>query len=129
MTLPASQSELLESLRNALAALDSLADERIRPKETLAKEVVEAQKAISQVDLKKTPQEIAQEIAAAREKALHEFKFDVLAERVKQSPLPPEVRDHLLQTLATNPDPKYRTMISAYINPLVPAPPKEKEKP
>jgi hypothetical protein len=34
-----------------------------------------------------------------------------------------EVRDYLLQTLASNPDPKYRTLISAYINPLVPAPP------
>ncbi len=123
------QNDLHESLRSALASLDTIADERIRPKETLAKEVIETQKAISQVDLKKSPQEIAKEIATARAKALHDFKFDVLADRIKQAPLSPEVRDYLLQTLATNPDPRYRTMISAYINPLVPAAPKEKEKP
>jgi hypothetical protein len=126
--LPALQAELAESLRNVLASLDTIADERIRPKETLAKEVVEAQKAISQVDLKKSPAEIAKEIAAAREKALYEFRFEVLAERIKQAPLDPEVRTYLLQTLASNPDPKYRTLISAYINPLVPAA-KEKDKP
>ncbi|OAI49002.1 hypothetical protein AYO44_00955 [Planctomycetaceae bacterium SCGC AG-212-F19] len=127
--LPAVQAELLESLRNALAGLDTLADERIRPKETLAKEVIDTQKAISQVDLKKAPDEIAKEIAAARAKALHDFQFDVLADRIKQAPLAPEVRTYLLQTLASNPDPKYRTLISAYINPLVPPPAKEKEKP
>ena len=92
----------------------------------LAKEVIEAQKAIGQVDLKKSPEEIAKEIAAAREKALHDFQFDVLAERIKKAPLSPPVREYLLQTLSTNPDPRYRTMISAYINPLLPTPAKEK---
>ena len=38
------QGELLESLRTALAGLDTLADERIRPKEVLAKEVLERRK-------------------------------------------------------------------------------------
>jgi len=127
--LPALQTDLLETLRNTLAMLDTISDERIRPMETLAKEVIETQKAISQVDLKKSPQEIAKEIASAREKALHDFQFEVLADRIKQAPLSPGVRDYLLQTLATNPDPRYRTMLSAYINPLVPAAPKEKEKP
>jgi len=127
--LPTLQTDLLESLRNALASLDTISDERIRPKEALAKEVIETQKAISQVDLKKSPQEIAREIASARDKALHDFKFEVLADRIKQAPLSPEVREYLLQTLSTNPDPRYRTMISAYINPLVPAAPREKEKP
>jgi len=127
--LPALQADLLESVRNVLAGLDTLCDERIRPKETLVKEVVEAQKAISHVDLKKSPEEIAREIKAAREKALHEFQFENLAERTKQSSLAPEVRNYLLQTLASNPDPKYRTMISAYINPLLPPAPKEKDKP
>lgn len=125
-SLPGQQSELVESLRNTLAALDTLSDERIRPKEVLAKEVIEAQKAISQVDLKKSPEEIGKEIAAAREKALHDFQFEVLADRIKQAPLTPEVRSYLLQSLASNPDPKYRTLISAYINPLVPPLPKEK---
>jgi hypothetical protein len=123
--LPALQGELLEALRAALANLDNLSDERIRPREVLAKEVVEAQKAIAQVDLKRSPEEIAREIAQARQKALHDFQFAVLADRIKQAPLAPEVRDYLLQTLGTNPDPKYRTLISAYINPLVPAPKKE----
>lgn len=127
--LPTLHTELLETLRNVLTGLDTVADERIRPKVVLAKEVIEAQQAISQVDLKKSPEEIAKEIATAREKAMHDFRFDVLADRVKQAPLSPEARDYLLQTLATNPDPKYRTLISAYINPLVPAPPKEKQKP
>jgi hypothetical protein len=125
--LPGIQSGLLDTLRNALAMLDTISDERVRPKEVLAREVVETQKAIAQVDLKKSPAEIAREIAAAREKALHDFRFDVLGDRIKQAPLRPEVRDFLLQTLATNPDPKYRTLISAYINPLVPAPKKDRE--
>jgi hypothetical protein len=125
--LPALQAELLESVRNVLAILDTLCDERVRPKETLVKEVVEAQKAISQVDLKKSPEEIAKEIEAAREKALHEFRFENLADRIKQSTLSPEVRTYLLQTLASNPDPTYRTMISAYINPLLPPAGKEKD--
>jgi len=124
--LPGRQAELLETLRQVLASLDSVADERVRPMEALAKEVVEAQKAISQVDLKKSPEEIAREIATAREKAMHDFQFDVLADRVKQAPLSPVVRAYLLQTLAANPDPKYRTLISAYLQPLVPT---AKEKP
>jgi hypothetical protein len=37
------------------------------------------------------------------------------------------VRDHLLQTLSANPDPRYRTMISAYITPLLPPAVKEKQ--
>ena len=121
------QAELLEALRTALAGLDTLADERIRPKEVLAKEVLETQKAIGQVDLKKSPTEIARDIESARAKALHDFQFDVLAEKIKKAPLSPAVRDHLLQTLSSNPDPRYRTMISAYINPLLPAPAKEKQ--
>ncbi|MBL8796531.1 MAG: hypothetical protein JNM56_21705 [Planctomycetia bacterium] len=126
--LPALQAELLEALRHAVAVLDTLADERIRPKEVLAKNVVEATEAIGKIDLKKPPEEIAREIASARDKAMHDFRFDVLADRIKQAPLTPEIRDYLLQTVASNPDPKYRTLISAYLNLLVPAA-KEKEKP
>ena len=81
------------------------------------------------MDLKKSPAEITNEIASARAKALHDFQFEVLAEKIKKAPLSPAVRDHLLQTLSTNPDPRYRTMISAYINPLLPPPAKEKDQP
>ena len=122
-------TDLVERLRTVLASLDLLADERIRPKEVLAKEVLETQKAISQVDLKKSSAEVTREIAAAREKALHDLQFEVLAEKIKKASLSPAVRDHLLQTLSTNPDPRYRMMISAYIQPLLPAPAKQKEQP
>src|SRR5262249_32956220 len=106
-----------------------LADERIRVEDKLAEEVVAAQKAIAQVDLKKSPEEIAKEISLARDKALHDFQFEAIADRIKKSSLNPQVQTYLLQTLASNPDPKYRNMISAYINPLLPPPSKEKDKP
>ena len=124
--LPATQSDLLDTLRNALCSLDSIADERVRPKEALAKEVIETQKAIGQIDLTKSPDEVAKEIGQAREKALHDFRFDVLSDRIQKTDLAPEIQAYLLQTLASNPDPRYRTLISAYLNPLVPTPPKEK---
>jgi hypothetical protein len=125
--LPARQDEQAETLRSVLARLETLADERVRPVETLAREVVETQEALGKLDPKKPADELAREIEAARQKALHDYRFDVLAERIKQAPLAPEVRNYLLQALAANPDPKYRTLISAYINPLVPATKKEKD--
>jgi hypothetical protein len=116
----AEKTELLEALRSAWKNLDDLADERVRAKEELATEVVEAQKAIEQVDLKKSPKELAREIAAAREKALHEFNFEVLAKRVKASSLDEHVQQYLLKSLSQSPDPKYQQLISAYFNSLLP---------
>ncbi len=123
------RSDLIETLRTALANLDALADERVRVKEELATEVVEAQQAIEQVDLKKSPEEMAQEIATARDKALHDFKFEVIAERVKNSSLDEHVQQYLLKSLAQNPDPKYRKLVSAYFNSLLPRGEKEEKQP
>lgn len=121
-----SRDRLLADLDACLRNLDALLDERIRPEEHLAEEVVAAREQIEKVDLTADPEELARQIAAARQKALHDFDPDVIAGKVKAADFSPEVREQILRALARPPDPRYRTLLRAYFNSLVP--PEDKKR-
>lgn len=118
--IAAAQSTLAETLRLARRNLEALADERVRPVETLTTEVLAAQRAIEEVNLAASPEELAAQIAAAREKALHDLTPEAMARRARQAPLDPRIRALLLKALEDQPDPAVQALIRAYFNQVIP---------